>query len=82
MHTLNCVSLCARLAPSTHSSAHWLTPPLRAKPWNNSLGAKLHLLLASEKGGPDGPDGVAVDTPPAYAGHVLVAFNNASAVDT
>lgn len=47
----------------------------------HSLGAKLHVLLASEESSTEST-GVEVDTPPVYAGHVLVAFNNASAVDT
>jgi len=49
----------------------------------HSLGAKLHLLLASEKDKTDNANEVVtVDRPPVYSGHVLVAFNNASAVDT
>lgn len=49
-----------------------------------SLGSKLHVLLACVAGGQSAEGDVEVvkEPPPLYAGHVLVAFNNASAVDT
>jgi hypothetical protein len=51
-----------------------------------SLGSKLLVLLGCDESaaaqGGEAREGQAVSRPAAYAGHVLVAFNNASAVDT